>query len=52
MQLISSQHKEVDSKLSKKMSLKQEETIRPLANFHPNIWGDQFLVYDEVCMLL
>ncbi|PWA51042.1 germacrene D synthase [Artemisia annua] len=29
------------------MGLQQEEVIRPLANFHPSLWGDQFLVYDE-----
>lgn len=29
------------------MDLQQEEVIRPLANFHPSLWGDQFLVYDE-----
>ncbi|KAJ0588395.1 putative (-)-beta-caryophyllene synthase [Helianthus annuus] len=29
------------------MSFKQEEVIRPNANFHPGRWGDQFLVYEE-----
>ncbi|KAJ9535900.1 hypothetical protein OSB04_un000941 [Centaurea solstitialis] len=29
------------------MSITQEEVIRPLANFHPSIWGDQFLIYNE-----
>ncbi|KAI7758231.1 LOW QUALITY PROTEIN: hypothetical protein M8C21_018753 [Ambrosia artemisiifolia] len=29
------------------MDAKQDEIIRPLANFHPHLWGDQFLVYDE-----
>ncbi|MFS7953441.1 putative (-)-beta-caryophyllene synthase [Helianthus anomalus] len=29
------------------MSFKQEEVIRPNANFHPGLWGDQFLVYEE-----
>ncbi|KAK9062810.1 hypothetical protein SSX86_020000 [Deinandra increscens subsp. villosa] len=30
------------------MDLKQvDEVIRPLANYHPDVWGDQFLVYDE-----
>ncbi|PWA58326.1 germacrene D synthase [Artemisia annua] len=29
------------------MSPKQDEVIRPLANFHPSLWGDQFLIYDE-----
>ncbi|KAI7758237.1 hypothetical protein M8C21_018759 [Ambrosia artemisiifolia] len=29
------------------MDAKQDEVIRPLANFHPHLWGDQFLVYDE-----
>ncbi|KAL7582858.1 hypothetical protein Lser_V15G42224 [Lactuca serriola] len=29
------------------MSLKQEEVIRPIANFPPAIWGDQFLTTDE-----
>ncbi|KAL7599481.1 hypothetical protein Lser_V15G22627 [Lactuca serriola] len=28
------------------MSFKQE-VIRPTANFHPNIWGNQFLIYEE-----
>ncbi|KAK1427999.1 hypothetical protein QVD17_16805 [Tagetes erecta] len=23
------------------------ETVRPVANFHPSFWGDQFLIYDE-----
>lgn len=34
------------------MSLKQEEVIRPIANFPPAIWGDQFLTTDEVFILL
>ncbi|KAI3794694.1 hypothetical protein L1987_37327 [Smallanthus sonchifolius] len=29
------------------MDVKQDEVIRPLANNHPSLWGDQFLVYDE-----
>ncbi|KAI7730777.1 hypothetical protein M8C21_020882, partial [Ambrosia artemisiifolia] len=29
------------------MSIKQEEIIRPNANFHRGLWGDQFLVYEE-----
>nr|KAJ0198711.1 hypothetical protein LSAT_V11C600320860 [Lactuca sativa] len=29
------------------MSLNQEEVVRPTANFHPNVWGDQFLIYEE-----
>ncbi|KAJ9565338.1 hypothetical protein OSB04_001304 [Centaurea solstitialis] len=29
------------------MSITQEEVIRPLANFPPSVWGDQFLVYNE-----
>ncbi|KAJ0796074.1 putative (-)-beta-caryophyllene synthase [Helianthus annuus] len=29
------------------MSFKQEEVIRPNANFHPGRWGGQFLVYEE-----
>ncbi|KAF5796699.1 putative germacrene-A synthase [Helianthus annuus] len=29
------------------MEVKQKETIRPLANYHPCVWGDQFLFYDE-----
>ncbi|KAK1410873.1 hypothetical protein QVD17_37414 [Tagetes erecta] len=33
--------------LGTRMDIKQHEVIRPLANFHPSIWGDQFLVYDE-----
>ncbi|GJV82464.1 germacrene D synthase [Tanacetum coccineum] len=30
------------------MGTKQDELIRPLANFHPSVWGDQFLIYDEL----
>ncbi|KAI7754151.1 hypothetical protein M8C21_019344 [Ambrosia artemisiifolia] len=29
------------------MSVKQEEVIRPNANFPPSVWGDQFLIYEE-----
>nr|XP_043610682.1 (-)-germacrene D synthase-like isoform X2 [Erigeron canadensis] len=29
------------------MTTKQGEVIRPLANYHPSLWGDQFLHYDE-----
>nr|QIT07369.1 beta-caryophyllene synthase 2 [Atractylodes lancea] len=29
------------------MSAKQGNDIRPTANFPPDIWGDQFLVYDQ-----
>ncbi|KAI7758232.1 hypothetical protein M8C21_018754 [Ambrosia artemisiifolia] len=29
------------------MDATRDEVVRPLANFHPNLWGDQFLVYDE-----
>ncbi|KAI3819789.1 hypothetical protein L1987_13641 [Smallanthus sonchifolius] len=29
------------------MSIKQEEVIRPNANFPPSVWGDQFLIYEE-----
>ncbi|KAD3338100.1 hypothetical protein E3N88_33621 [Mikania micrantha] len=29
------------------MEVKQKEIIRPSSNFHPNVWGDQFLNYDE-----
>ncbi|KAI3762391.1 hypothetical protein L1987_52821 [Smallanthus sonchifolius] len=29
------------------MSIKQEEVIRPNANFPPNVLGDQFLIYEE-----
>ncbi|KAD4888452.1 hypothetical protein E3N88_20525 [Mikania micrantha] len=30
------------------MSVKQEEALkRPITNFPPSVWGDQFLVYDE-----
>ncbi|KAK9062348.1 hypothetical protein SSX86_019534 [Deinandra increscens subsp. villosa] len=29
------------------MDVKHDEVIRPLANFHPSVWGDQFLVYNE-----
>ncbi|XP_022014902.1 beta-caryophyllene synthase isoform X1 [Helianthus annuus] len=25
----------------------QEEVIRPTANFHPDLWGDQFIIYHE-----
>ncbi|XP_071719884.1 sesquiterpene synthase TPS1-like [Rutidosis leptorrhynchoides] len=28
-------------------SYNQEEIVRPLANYHPSLWGDQFLHYDE-----
>ncbi|XP_076941113.1 beta-caryophyllene synthase-like [Bidens hawaiensis] len=28
------------------MSIEQE-VIRPNANYHPNVWGDQFLIYDK-----
>ncbi|XP_076898103.1 beta-caryophyllene synthase-like [Bidens hawaiensis] len=30
------------------MSAEQENIIRPTANFPPSIWGDQFLVYDQM----
>ncbi|KAI3499040.1 hypothetical protein L1887_34832 [Cichorium endivia] len=30
------------------MSVEQDNVIRPLANFPPCIWGDQFLVYNQV----
>nr|GEU47769.1 beta-caryophyllene synthase [Tanacetum cinerariifolium] len=29
------------------MAPQQEEVIRPLANYKPSIWGDQFLINDE-----
>ncbi|KAJ9560477.1 hypothetical protein OSB04_005637 [Centaurea solstitialis] len=29
------------------MSLKQKDVVRPIAHYHPNIWGDQFLIYDQ-----
>ncbi|KAI3798437.1 hypothetical protein L1987_33712 [Smallanthus sonchifolius] len=29
------------------MDAKQNDVIRPLANFPPSLWGDQFLLYDE-----
>ncbi|KAI7751984.1 hypothetical protein M8C21_015336 [Ambrosia artemisiifolia] len=29
------------------MSIK-EEVIRPITNFRPSVWGDQFLIYDEI----
>nr|WIM34769.1 germacrene D synthase [Chrysanthemum indicum] len=29
------------------MASKENEIIRPTANFHPSLWGDQFLVYEE-----
>nr|XP_043609787.1 (-)-germacrene D synthase-like [Erigeron canadensis] len=29
------------------MTAKQGEVIRPLANYHPSLWGDQFLHYNE-----
>ncbi|KVH54711.1 hypothetical protein Ccrd_025694 [Cynara cardunculus var. scolymus] len=29
------------------MSITQEEIVRPLANFTPSVWGDQFLIYNE-----
>ena len=30
------------------MTSKEIEIIRPTANYHPSLWGDQFLVYEEV----
>lgn len=33
------------------MALKQDEVIRPIANYAPSHWGDQFLDYEEVRML-
>ena len=30
---------------------KPEEIVRPLANFHPDIWGDQFINYDSQDMV-
>ncbi|KAF5812091.1 putative (-)-beta-caryophyllene synthase [Helianthus annuus] len=30
------------------MSIKQEGVIRPIANFPPSVWGDQFLNYDKI----
>ncbi|GJY36039.1 amorpha-4,11-diene synthase [Tanacetum coccineum] len=30
------------------MSLMEEKPIRPIYNFPPSIWGDQFLIYDKV----
>ncbi|KAD3338094.1 hypothetical protein R6Q59_027212 [Mikania micrantha] len=29
------------------MEAKQETIVRPSSNFHPSVWGDQFLNYDE-----
>ena len=29
-----------------------QEVIRPLTNFPPSIWGDQFVIYDEVKYIL
>ncbi|KAL4558358.1 hypothetical protein LXL04_036557 [Taraxacum kok-saghyz] len=29
------------------MSPTQEEVLRPLANFPPSVWGDQFIIYNE-----
>ncbi|KAM0044433.1 putative (-)-germacrene D synthase [Helianthus debilis subsp. tardiflorus] len=29
------------------MEVEEKETVRPLANYHPCLWGDQFLFYDE-----
>ncbi|KAD7478283.1 hypothetical protein R6Q59_007726 [Mikania micrantha] len=29
------------------MEEKKDEAVRPRANFHPSLWGDQFLIYDE-----
>ncbi|PWA56513.1 amorpha-4,11-diene synthase [Artemisia annua] len=29
------------------MSLIEEKPIRPIANFPPSIWGDQFLIYEK-----
>nr|I6QPS5.1 RecName: Full=(-)-germacrene D synthase; AltName: Full=Terpene synthase 5 [Matricaria chamomilla var. recutita]AFM43738.1 terpene synthase 5 [Matricaria chamomilla var. recutita] len=29
------------------MASRENEIIRPKANFHPSVWGDQFLVYEE-----
>lgn len=34
------------------MPLRQEELVRPTGNFHPSVWGDQFLIYEEVCNVL
>lgn len=34
------------------MTTMQEEAIRPIASFPPSVWGDQFLVYDEVSSLI
>ncbi|KAM0035888.1 putative amorpha-4,11-diene synthase [Helianthus debilis subsp. tardiflorus] len=39
-------------RISYTMSAEQEKIIRPIANFPPSIWGDQFLVYDQVCKLI
>ena len=30
------------------MSIKHDKVIRPTANFPPSVWGDEFLVYDQV----
>ncbi|KAI3726506.1 hypothetical protein L1987_66303 [Smallanthus sonchifolius] len=30
------------------MSVKQEDAKRPIAHFPPSVWGDQFLVYDQL----
>ncbi|KAL7595369.1 hypothetical protein Lser_V15G29512 [Lactuca serriola] len=29
------------------MPFKQEELVRPTGNFHPSVWGDEFLIYEE-----
>ncbi|XP_024964824.1 beta-caryophyllene synthase-like [Cynara cardunculus var. scolymus] len=30
------------------MSITQEDVVRPVANFRPSVWGDQFLIYNEM----
>nr|AGZ84811.1 germacrene D synthase [Achillea millefolium] len=29
------------------MASRENEIIRPKANYHPSVWGDQFLIYNE-----
>ena len=29
------------------MSAKEEKVIRPVVNFHPSVWADQLLIFDD-----
>ncbi|GJT97530.1 beta-caryophyllene synthase [Tanacetum coccineum] len=37
-----------DAYKTSSLEVEAKKVIRPLANFPPSIWGDQFLIYDEV----